>query len=204
MRLILASKSPARLKVLRRAGLHPEVMVSGFDERQVIDPVPTSLAARLAEHKGSTVLPQLEGDFVLLACDSVLEFEGKAHGKPGTEAAAITQWHRMRGKNGLLHTGHFVAVSRDGELTRQVRVGSTMVEFSDLSDEEIRAYAATGEPQRVAGAFTIDGIGGAFVTAVHGDPYNVIGVSLPLFRQMVIDAGLAWPDLWVPESLSSQ
>ena len=198
MRLILASKSPARLTVLRRAGLHPDVIISGFDESLVQDPVPTSLAARLAEHKGSSVVPQIEGDFVLLACDSVLEFEGRAHGKPGSEAAAVEQWHRMRGKSGILHTGHFVAVCVGGDLMRQVRVGSTVVEFTDLSDEEISAYAATGEPQRVAGGFTIDGIGGAFVTAVHGDPYNVIGVSLPLFRQMVIDAGVPWQSLWVP------
>lgn len=196
VRFILASKSPARLAVLRRAGLDPEVIVSGFDERQVRDTVPTRLAARLAEFKGIAVLPQLEGDFVLLACDSVLEFEGRAHGKPGSKEAAIERWRRMRGREGLLHTGHFVAVRQGGEETRFTRVGSTVVRFADLSDDEIEAYAATGEPQRVAGGFTIDGRGGAYVTAVEGDPYNVVGVSLPLFRQMVIDAGVPWQALW--------
>lgn len=196
MRLILASKSPARLFVLKRAGLHPEVIVSGFDEHQIRDPSPTSLAMRLAEGKGTAVLNAQDGEFVLLACDSVLEFEGRAHGKPGTAERAVERWKRMRGRSGILHTGHFVAVRRDGALQTQLRVGSTEVDFADLSDEEIEAYAATGEPQHVAGGFTIDGRGGAFVTAVHGDPYNVIGVSLPLFRQMVIDAGVAWQSLW--------
>ena len=196
MRLILASKSPARLAVLRRAGLDPEVIVSGFDERQVQDPVPTRLAARLAEFKGSAVLPQLAGDFVLLACDSVLEFEGRSHGKPGSQEAAVERWRRMRGREGLLHTGHFVAVRHGGEESLSTRVGSTVVRFADLPDDEIDAYAATGEPQRVAGGFTIDGRGGAYVNSVEGDPYNVVGVSLPLFRQMVIDAGVPWQSLW--------
>lgn len=196
MRFVLASKSRPRLTVLRRAGLHPEVVVSGFDERSVDDPVPTRLAARLAECKGDAVLPQLTGDLVLLACDSVLEFEGRAHGKPGSAAAAAERWRRMRGREGLLHTGHFLAVRRAGTEIRSTRVGSTVVRFADLSDAEIEAYAATGEPLQVAGGFTIDGRGGAFVTAIEGDPYNVVGVSLPLVRQMVIDAGVAWPSLW--------
>lgn len=200
MRLILASKSPARLFLLRRACLDPEVIVSGFDESQIRNPVPTDLCAALAEAKGEEVLRNVDGDFVLLACDSVLEFEGRAHGKPGTEEAAIAQWHRMRGKSGILHTGHFLAVSLGGEVKRQTRVGSTTVDFADVSDEEIIAYAATGEPQKVAGGFTIDGRGGAFVTAVHGDAYNVMGVSLPLLRQMVIDAGVRWESLWAPEA----
>ena len=196
MRVILASKSPARLTVLRRAGLDPEVMISGYDEDQVQDPVPSRLAERLAIAKGEFVLPQVEGDFVLLACDSVLEFEAKAHGKPGSADAAIERWRRMRGKRGILHTGHYVVVANGGDVLKRARVRSTVVQFADLSDAEIEAYAATGEPQRVAGGFTIDGRGGAFVTAIHGDPYNVVGVSLPLFRQMVIDAGVPWESLW--------
>ncbi|GAA4898995.1 Maf family protein [Tessaracoccus lubricantis] len=197
MRVVLASKSPARLQVLRGAGLDPEVVVSGFDESLVVDPDPPSLAARLAEAKGSVVVPQLTGDFVLFACDTVLEFEGKAHGKPGTAEAAVERWERMRGHEGLLHTGHHVVVHEGERYSEQTRVGSTVVRFADLSDEEIRAYAATGEPQRVAGGFTIDGLGGAYVTAVEGDPFNVIGISLPLVRQMVIDAGVPWQSLWV-------
>lgn len=197
MRVILASKSPGRLGVLRGAGLEPKVIVSGFDESQVRDPVPTRLAARLAALKGETVIAQLEGDFVLFACDSLLEFEGRAHGKPGTPAASIERWRRMRGREGLFHTGHFVAVRRGGMLTAQTRIGTTALRFADLSDDEIEAYAATGEPERVAGGFTIDGRGGAYVTAIEGDPFNVIGISLPLVRQMVIDAGVPWQRLWV-------
>lgn len=196
MRVILASKSPARLQVLRNAGLDPEVVVSGYDESQIIDVVPPRLAARLAEEKGHTVASQTGGDFVLFACDTVLEFEGRAHGKPGTPEAAFERWQRMRGHEGLLHTGHFVAVKRGEHYTEQTRVGSTVVRFADLTDEEIAAYAATGEPQRVAGGFTIDGLGGAFVTAIEGDPFNVSGISLPLVRQMVIDAGIPWHSLW--------
>ena len=199
MRVVLASKSPARLTLLRRAGLDPEVIVSGFDESQVRDPVPTSLASRLARCKGEAVIDRLTGDYVLFACDSVLEFEGKAHGKPNSRPAAIERWLRMRGREGLMHTGHFVAVSHAGQLASSVRVGSTSVAFADLSEDEIIAYADTGEPQRVAGGFTIDGRGGAFVTSVTGDPYNVIGLSLPLARQMVIDLGVNWQDLWSPQ-----
>jgi septum formation protein len=196
MRLILASKSPARRTVLRAAGLHPEVLVSGFDEHQVRDAVPARLACRLAEAKAAVVVPQVEGDAVVLACDSVLEFEGRAHGKPGSAQAAVERWRRMRGREGLLHTGHHVVVLRAGERLSQTRLGTTTVRFADLDDAEVDAYVATGEPQRVAGGFTIDGIGGAYVTAIEGDPFNVVGLSLPLVRQMVIDAGVRWESLW--------
>lgn len=199
MRVVLASKSPARLAVLRRAGLDPEVIVSGFPEHTIRDLVPTSLALRLAEKKGETVLPLLEGDFVLIACDSVLEFEGRAHGKPGTQEAAIRRWQRMRGREGLLHSGHFVAVRQGANLQARTSIGTTKVVFADVSDEEIAAYAATGEPQRVAGGFSIDGRGGAFVTSIAGDPFNVTGLSLPLVRQMVIDLGVPWHHLWTTD-----
>ena len=196
MRLILAAKSPARRTVLRAAGLHPEVLVSGFDEHQVRDAVPARLACRLAEAKAAVVVPQVEGDAVVIACDSVLEFEGRAHGKPGSTQAAVERWRRMRGREGLLHTGHHVVVLRAGERLSQTRLGTTTVRFADLDDAEVDAYVATGEPQRVAGGFTIDGIGGAYVTAIEGDPFNVVGLSLPLVRQMVIDAGVRWESLW--------
>ena len=197
MRLILASKSPARRLVLRAAGLSPEVLVSGFDEHQVRDAVPSRLACRLAEAKAAVVVPQIEGDAIVIACDSVLEFEGRAHGKPGTREAAVERWRHMRGREGLLHTGHRVVVLRDGEELAQTRLGTTTVRFADLDDAEVDAYVATGEPQRVAGGFTIDGIGGAYVTAIEGDPFNVVGLSLPLVRPMVIDAGVRWESLWI-------
>ncbi|MGV8845683.1 Maf family protein [Tessaracoccus sp.] len=197
-RLILASASPARLQSLRSAGLDPEVIVSGVDEDAIHHHRPDLLARTLSEAKGGAVLGRVDGDVVLVACDSVLEFEGRAHGKPGDAAQAVEHWHRIRGGQGVLHTGHYVAVRQDGSLVTQSRVASTVVKFADLTDDEIDAYVATGEPLVVAGAFTLDGFGGAFVTGVEGDPHNVIGISLPLLRQMLLDLGVAWQSLWRP------
>lgn len=197
-RLILASASPARLSSLRNAGLDPEVMISGVDEDAIHDDRPDLLARALAEAKGAAVLERVEGDVVLVACDSVLEFEGRAHGKPGSPAQAVAQWCRIRGGHGVLHTGHFVVVRQGEREVRQSRIASTVVKFGDLTDEEIEAYVATGEPLVVAGGFTIDGFGGAFITGVEGDPHNVIGISLPLLRQMILDLGVPWQSLWRP------
>lgn len=197
-RLILASQSPARLQSLRSVGLDPEVIVSGVDEDAITHERPDLLARALAEAKGSAVLGRIEGDVVLVACDSVLEFEGRAHGKPGTPEEAVTHWQRIRGRQGVLHTGHFVVVRRDGRDVKQARIASTVVRFADLTDEEIHAYVATGEPLVVAGGFTLDGFGGAFVTGVEGDPHNVVGISLPLLRQMLLDLGIGWQSLWRP------
>ncbi len=197
-RLILASASPARLQSLRNVGLDPEVIVSGVDEDAIHHDRPDLLARALAEAKALAVLERVEGDVVLVGCDSVLEFEGRPHGKPGTPAEAIAHWCRIRGGQGVLHTGHFVAVRRNGGEVTQSRVASTVVRFADLTDQEIEAYVATGEPLVVAGGFTLDGIGGAFVTGVEGDPHNVIGISLPLLRQMLLDLGVAWQSLWRP------
>lgn len=197
-RLILASASPARLSSLRSAGLDPEVIVSGVDEEAIHDDRPDLLARALAEAKGSAVLERVEGDVVLVACDSVLEFEGRAHGKPGSPEQAVAHWCRIRGGQGVLHTGHFVVVRQGDREVSQSRIASTVVRFGDLTDEEIEAYVATGEPLVVAGGFTIDGFGGAFITSVKGDPHNVIGISLPLVRQMVLDLGVPWQSLWRP------
>ncbi len=197
-RLILASASPARLSSLRNAGLDPEVIISGVDEDAIHDDRPDLLARALANAKGAAVLDQVEGDVVLVACDSVLEFEGRAHGKPGSPAQAVAQWRRIRGGQGVLHTGHFVVVRQGGHEVTQSRIASTVVKFGDLTDEEIEAYVATGEPLVVAGGFTIDGFGGAFITRVEGDPHNVIGISLPLLRQMLLDLGIPWQSLWRP------
>ncbi len=197
-RLILASASPARLQSLRNVGLDPEVIVSGVDEDAIDQVRPDLLARALAEAKGASVLERVEGDVILVACDSVLEFEGRPHGKPRTPEEAVAHWRRIRGGQGVLHTGHFVVVRRGGHDVAQSRVASTVVMFADLTDHEIEAYVATGEPLVVAGGFTLDGIGGAFVTGVEGDPHNVIGISLPLFRQMLLDLGVEWQSLWRP------
>lgn len=205
MRLVLASKSPARLAALRSAGLAPEVIVSGADEASITRDTTETLTLALAELKGATVAEQMpdDEDWVLIACDSLLELAGQRHGKPGDEAEAIARWYKMRGTSGVLFTGHHVLVHRAGGGTESAsRVGRTTVTFADLSDAEIAAYAATGEPELVAGAFTLDGYGGAFVTRIEGDPYNVIGISLPLVRQMLVDLGVEWQTLWVPRSSS--
>ena len=202
MRFILASKSPSRLELLRRAGLDPEVQVSNFDESLIVEPQPSRLALRLAAAKGEYVAERGAGDAIFVACDSVLEFEGRAHGKPHTLEATTAQWRRIRGRQGVLHTGHFVLVRHGGEARQAIRTASTVIKFADITDDEIAAYAAQGEPLQVAGAFTIDGLGGAFVTGIEGDPHNVIGLSLPLLRQILLDLGVTWPSLWKAEATS--
>ena len=202
-RVILASASPARLATLRAAGLDPEVVVSGVDESGVVADTVAELTARLAELKVRAVHQQLEYDdspTVLIGCDSMLELDGKPYGKPGSADAAIDRWQRMRGRSGVLHTGHHVIMVIDGRVTEAAAVGSTAVHFASLSDAEIEAYVATGEPLQVAGAFTVDGLGGPFVTRIDGDFHNVVGISLPLLRELLAAAGIAWPSLWPPLS----
>lgn len=192
MRIVLASQSPARLATLRSAGIEPEVIVSGVDEDQVTTTDAANLAAALAQLKCRAVAAQVDTDALVIGCDSVLALDGEIFGKPGTPAEASARWRRMRGRSGVLHTGH--CVSRGGE--EVIETGSTVVHFAMVSDAEIEAYVATGEPLHVAGAFTIDGLGGAFVTGIEGDPHNVVGLSVPLLRTLVGDLGIAWTDLW--------
>lgn len=199
VRLVLASASSARLATLRAAGIEPVVEVSQVDESGVTETDPARLAEVLAQLKGREVAARLaipeDGPRVLvLGCDSVLEMDGIAHGKPGTAGVAVERLGRMRGRSGVLHTGHHLTDLGAG--TDAVAVASTCVTFGSLSDAEIAAYVATGEPLAVAGAFTIDGIGGAFVERIEGDPHNVVGLSLPLLRRMVGDLGIAWYQLW--------
>jgi septum formation protein len=192
MRLILASQSPARLATLRAAGLDPEVVVSGVDETQVTSTDPANLAAALAQLKCRAVAERVEGDALVVGCDSVLAFEGEILGKPADAADATARWRRMRGRSGVLHTGHCVRRGDEEFLDS----ASTVVHFADVSDAEIDAYVATGEPLHVAGAFTLDGYGGAFVRGIEGDPHNVVGISLPLLRLLVADVGVEWTSLW--------
>ncbi|QIK75567.1 Maf family protein [Nocardioides piscis] len=196
MEFVLASASPARLATLTGAGLDPLVIVSGVDESALDGLAPAELALRLAELKCRAVAARddLPRDALVLGCDSVLELDGEALGKPGTPDEARRRWQRMRGRSGVLHSGHClidVAASREA-----VRLVSTTVDFADVSDAEIDAYVATGEPLHVAGAFTIDGFGGAFVTRIDGDHHNVVGVSLPALRELVIGLGHQWTHLW--------
>ncbi|GAA1920795.1 Maf family protein [Nocardioides marmoribigeumensis] len=199
-RLVLASQSPARLATLRSAGLDPEVVVSGVDE-SVLDHVtdPAALSLGLARLKAEVVVDGLEasaGPVLVVGCDSVLELDGEIHGKPASAEEATARWERMRGRSGTLHTGHCLVEVRDGVRREAARSARTVVRFAEVSDEEVAAYVATGEPLRVAGAFTLDGLGGAFVTGVDGDPHTVVGIGLPLLRELVTELGHRWTDLW--------
>ena len=177
------------------------MIVSGVDESTVTaDGVP-DLAGRLARLKAEASAARLTVDArptVVIGCDSLLELDGEAYGKPGSAAEAEDRWRRMRGRSGILHTGHHLLLRRDGVEQSRSAVASTTVHFADLGDAEIHAYVATGEPLQVAGAFTVDGLGGPFVTGIEGDHHNVVGISLPLLRDLLADLGVAWPDLWAP------
>ncbi|HEU5454636.1 MAG TPA: Maf family protein [Nocardioides sp.] len=196
MRLVLASASPARLATLRSAGIEPVVIVSGVDESQVAGLPPAELALQLAELKCAAVAGRddLPDDVLVLGCDSVLELDGQALGKPEDAEDAASRWRRMRGRTGVLHTGHSLRDTASGRVA--AATASTTVHFADVSDEEIAAYVATGEPLSVAGAFTVDGRGGAFVTGIEGDHHNVVGLSLPLVRELTAELGRSWTDLW--------
>lgn len=192
---MLASASPARLKTLRNAGLSPEVVVSGVDESTVQAETPSDYTLKLAQLKAVAVAAT-ERRAIVIGCDSVLALDGEILGKPASDAEAVQRWQRMRGRSGVLHTGHCVIdTHREVWLARSA---ATQVRFAMVTDEEIEAYVATGEPSAVAGAFTLDGLGGAFVSGVTGDPHNVVGISLPLLRLMLEELGFVWTELWGP------
>ncbi|MGV8965943.1 MAG: Maf family protein [Cellulomonas sp.] len=223
-RLLLASASPARRSTLTAAGIDPIVAVSGVDEDAVLaeaaerfgalDPADAVLV--LAHAKAQWVVehrPALDtdglpaddddrdaGDVIVLGCDSMLELDGEIWGKPSDAAEATTRWQAMRGRSAVLHTGHWLIDDRDpaagGTGGTLGASSSTVVHFADLTDAEIDAYVATGEPLAVAGAFTVDGLGGAFVTKIEGDHHGVVGVSLPLLRELLGELGVTMPDLW--------
>jgi len=193
-RFVLASASPARLQTLRDAGVEPEVIVSGVDEDNITAESPGELARTLAVLKARAVVATLDDHATVLGCDSVLEIDGVAYGKPGTAEVARERLRAMRGRSGILHTGHCIF---DTGTRRELReLASTVVHFADLTDDEIDAYVETGEPLVVAGSFTVDGLGGPFVTGIEGDYHNVVGVSLPLLRRMLAEVGIPWPALW--------
>lgn len=205
MRLVLASASPARLATLRAAGLDPEVVVSGVDESGMRAETPAALALRLAELKCAAVAAGVAAGAAagaaVVGCDSVLELEGEAHGRPADAAEAVARWRRMRGRSGVLHTGHSVRVVEGAGQRHVSAVASTVVRFADIDDAEIDAYVATGEPLHVAGAFTLDGLGSAYVRGVDGDPHNVVGISPHLLRELLAELGIAWREVrraWPP------
>jgi septum formation protein len=191
--LVLASGSQGRLRLLRAAGLDPEVVVSGVDEtaEQIADPA--ALVRTLAERKAAAVARR-RPQALVLGCDSLLDLDGAALGKPDSAEQAVAMWRRLAGRAGTLLTGHCLI---DGASGRRVRaVARTTVRFGTPSDAELAAYVASGEPLSLAGAFSIDGRGAPFIDGIDGDPGNVIGVSLPSLRRMLAELGMAITDLW--------
>nr|WP_127573536.1 Maf family protein [Georgenia faecalis] len=201
VRLLLASASPARRTILRAAGIEPLVEPSGVDEPALLaaaaaqGPVPAAeQVLLLARAKARDVASRAGVEVLVLGCDSMLELDGDVLGKPDDAADAVRRWHRMRGRRGLLHTGHWLV--RPSDRAEVGATSTTAVTFADVTDAEIEAYVATGEPLAVAGAFTIDGLGGPFVSKVEGDPHGVVGLSLPLLRDLLGRLGVAVTDLW--------
>jgi septum formation protein len=196
IRFILASASPARLATLRAAGVEPEVMVSTIDESAFHERQVSAQVRCLAQAKAQDVADGVAGDALVLGCDSLLEIDEVGYGKPLTVDRAVARWRQVRGKLGKLHTGHaLVHICAGRVVGRATDVGVTTVEFADLTDNEIADYVATGEPLNVAGGFTIDGRGGWYVKTVEGDHHNVVGLSLPLVRQLLVELGFTVADL---------
>jgi septum formation protein len=195
-RRVLASASPARLSLLRQAGLSPEVVVSTVDESAVKAPRVAEQVALLASAKAAEVAKQ-ESDALVIGADSLLEFNGKPLGKPADAAEARDRWRRMAGRSGILHTGQALFDVQDGAVaSRDIAVASTVVYFASPTATELESYLATGEPLAVAGAFTLDGLGAPFVRRVEGDPAAVVGLSLTVLRTQLAKRGLAITDLW--------
>lgn len=190
---VLASASPARKRLLQNAGIEPMVCISDFDESQIQLTEPVELVETLALHKAQAVASQFS-EALILGCDSVLSVAGEIHGKPKDREEAIARWQKMRGRTGNLYTGHALI-----DLTQQktlVRCGITKVYFAEVSDRQIAAYAATGEPLKCAGCFALEGRGSLFVEKLEGCHTNVIGLSLPLLRQMLAELGYNATDFW--------
>ncbi len=212
MRVCLASTSPARLMLLRQAGIEPVTRSPQVDEEAVIAEVeraegrvlpPAEHVLLLARRKARDVVEALavadpDFDGVVVGGDSMFAFEGEVLGKPLAAEVATERWNRMRGGTGILHSGHSVFRVAPGEAPREAHAtASASVTFADdVTDAEIAAYVATGEPLQVAGAFTVDSLGGAFITRVEGDPSTVVGMSLSTLRSLVRELGMTWTDLW--------
>jgi septum formation protein len=189
---ILASASPARLRLLRDAGFDPKVVVTGVPEDGTADDA-RAVVRTLARRKATTAAAAAEGALVI-GCDSLLDLAGTVVGKPASGPEAVAQWHAMRGRTGTLITGHCLIDSTSGAVAEAI--SATEVHFGSPTDAEIDAYVATGEPLRVAGAFTLDGLAAPFIEGIDGDPGTVIGLSLPLLRRLLAQLDVEITDLW--------
>ncbi|GAY18973.1 Maf-like protein [Mycobacterium sp. shizuoka-1] len=205
-RIVLGSASTGRLKVLRSAGIDPLVVVSGVDEDAILanlgtEAQPGNVVTALAAAKAHAVAQVLDhavaADCVVIGCDSMLYLDGRPCGKPGTAEQAAQQWDSMAGRDGLLYTGHcLIRVRHGGAVRTATEAVVTRVRFGTPSPADLAAYLASGEPLQVAGAFTLDGLGGWFVDGVDGDPSNVVGLGLSVTHRLLGDLGLAIGDLW--------
>ncbi|MCW2720605.1 nucleoside triphosphate pyrophosphatase [Pseudonocardia sp.] len=204
MRVVLASASPARLRILTAAGLDPAVEVADLDEKAVLDSVAHASVGEkvttLASAKATTIARRIAGahpDALVIGCDSMLHLDGELVGKPADADEVRRRWRAMAGRTGELLTGHAVLRMVDGEIDRVAEGHAvTVVRFGEPTNAELDAYIGTGEPLAVAGAFTLDGLGGWFVEGIDGDPSNVIGLSLPLVRRLLAGVGVTVTDLW--------
>ncbi len=190
---VLASASPARRRLLQSIGINPRICVSHFDESLIRSPDPVALVERLALCKAEVVLKQVS-DSLVLGCDSVMVIDNEIHGKPRDAVEAFTRWQQMRGNRGTLYTGHALIDQRQARTI--VRCGMTQVYFGRVSDAQIQAYIATGEPLVCAGCFALEGKGSALVDKIEGCHSNVIGLSLPLLRSMLTELGYDVSDYW--------
>ena len=207
MQLFLASTSPARLQTLRQVGIVPSVLDHAVDEEALVEaatasgPIPAGeMVQLLARAKALDAASTAGVTGLILGGDSLFEVDGEIFGKPHTPERAKQRWHRQRGKTGVLHSGHSLLHSQDGEIVAEVGFAThTSVTFvDDVSDDEIDAYIATGEPLKVAGAFTIDAKGAGFIESIDGDPYTVVGLSVAALRRLVRQLGFSYTDLWSP------
>ena len=193
-RLILASASPSRKRLLEGAGLMPEIFISNVDEEteHFNSMSPKDMVIALAITKAHTVREQISDEVIIIGCDSTFEFEGESFGKPETPEIAIQRAKRLSGKTGLLHTGHcIIDTAQDREIADRV---TTSVTFDVMDDSEISDYVSTGEPLRVAGGFTLDGFSSPFISAIDGDYTNVVGISMPFIRKTFTHLGYSWPN----------